>query len=336
MSARGGYPSGVLGRAHGDSDRLFPRVTNASAACTGEVEINGKTLKLWTYQQLDSLNILVLRQRAIQIRDAVGEQNCPPLPSGHTAEMVRWILHMQSEITNEELGPGRHGELGQAPAHFLQETQARPITHERAPSPAREPMPFGPRAVKHSGGGRDHYKDIKLGLNEFKEVQTVGITTQRPGGEGRKYIPHPENMVSPGVSSAAPRGIQTMKEGGEGRRYLTCEDNMTKILGGEAESSPSRRSRRPDAPHMSDTQMTTFGTSAPEQEPHIGEHRRRHLTPGDHMVGHGTSEGQDRIAGRKHMDHFTGARANHTDRHGGYQSSWKRDPSRLQGTSLLV
>jgi hypothetical protein len=45
----------IFGRGESDHERLFPKYTVAQAASTGEVIVNGKTLKIWEFSQLESL-----------------------------------------------------------------------------------------------------------------------------------------------------------------------------------------------------------------------------------------------------------------------------------------
>merc|ERR1719181_628422 len=89
----------IFGRQEGDALRLFPKNARASAAATKEITVNGRVLKQWTYAQLETLSAVTLRQRARDIRDAVGEGKCPPMPSGQAQDLARWIVHVQSDLT---------------------------------------------------------------------------------------------------------------------------------------------------------------------------------------------------------------------------------------------
>jgi len=326
----------LLGRERPDVNMLFPKYTHASAATTGEVVVNGTTLKLWTYAQLEALNVLPLRQRANAIREAIGQDQCPPIPSSQTADLVRWILHMQAELTKEKISEGRSGGYGNGhnvPHSFAQDSKVRPITSR---SEAAEPN--APR-YDHDAA-RDHYSDLLQQRNEFTQARTEGIVTMREGGEGRRHIPQKDRMVSLGVSDVA---AHTQ---GEGRRYIGCQDNFAQ-QSGEArtqgifstrEGGEGRRCSKQTAQHVSGNSMFQQGCSAPEQEPHIGGDRRRHTSVQDHMVNHGTAEIHEeevKPAGRKYMDGFAGSPYNHGSSHDQYKSNWKKDPSKLLGTSLL-
>mmetsp|Transcript_48056 Transcript_48056/g.153370 ORF Transcript_48056/g.153370 Transcript_48056/m.153370 type:complete len:369 (-) Transcript_48056:126-1232(-) len=340
----------IMGRQHGDSEKLFPRYTHASAAVTQEVTIGGRVLKLWTFQQLETLSRAVLRDRALDIRGVLGEAQCPPVPSGQREDFIRWILHMQSELAEAEgRSGGRAGARGQGhrvPAAFEQDTKERPITMEGYMTARSEPLPFGPKQGPRHDATRDHFADLKHQRNDFKEAPKLGIQTMRPGGEGRRHLPTQHNMVSCGVSAAEPRGIQTLKPTGEGRRYLACDDHLMEqkkeleaIEQGGYAPPPPMRAGADAGPHVSDTHMCALGVADPPREAPVAGDRRRHLHAADRMVNHGTSAPDREVEprGRKYADGFAGPGAtSFGDVHGTYETSWKKDPSRLQGRSLIV
>lgn len=325
----------LLGRERPDVDKLFPRYTHATAATTGEVTVNGKTLKLWTFAQLEALNAMTLRQRANAIRDAVGQADCPPLPSQQPADLTRWILHMQSELTQEKPAEGRTGGYGTGhlvPQSFAQDTKERPIGSSAAR--AQQPMPFGPRGGYNTSAARDSYGDLKYNRNQFAEAPTQGIVSMRDGGEGRRHIGQKDNMIHCGVSDVR-------AETNEGRRYIGCKDNLgTDMHAANTQcKTPSSSTRASDRPtqHVSESHMAEQGTSEPLAEPHIGGERRRHAAVPDRMVNQGTADaGEDlRKSGRKPLDCFAGSAFSHSSSQDSYKSNWKKDPSRLLGTNLL-
>lgn len=345
-----GYPKGmdeehVLGRGHQDAERLFPRFTSASAASAGEVTVNGKVLKLWTFQQLEALNTRVLKDRALAIRAAVGEADCPQIPSGHASEIIRWIMNMQAKLTESDLKPSRHGHLGSAPVHFLQEQSG---SH---PAPSREDKaaPFGPRQTG-ARAAHDNYYDLKLQRGEFEEAPVLGIQSMRRGGEGRRHLDPGSSMLHAGVSTASPEGIQSLRDRGEGRRHLHCEDHLWPEPTGPPAGSEvlqGMRSPRTMYGHVGDTNMSALGTADPPSEQALGITRRRHFQAQDHMAGAGainTVNGASKphyegtpsgTGGRRKLDGFKGGSQNHADAHGGYVQTWKKEPSRLHGTSML-
>lgn len=286
----------IFGRQPGDAERLFPRYTHACAASTGEVMINGKVLKLWTFSQLEALKGSVLRERAQVIRDFVGEANCPPLPSTQPADLTRWILHMQEQLTHESPKEGRSGGYGTGhhiPPAFAQDTKDRPIVaHRPVPSVITE----DPRKVLDAK--RDHFRDLKHHLNEFQED---GVN-----GESRRHLYPKQNIVSPGIYEDP----QDQNRGG--RKYLACHDNL-KEQKEELEEmhrpgwKPSNAAIRPmqrTAPAFEDGaaggrqrlvregHLDSFGVVGEQnvEVPIGGERRRRNGHAGeDHFVNVGTA-----------------------------------------------
>jgi hypothetical protein len=344
----------VFGRGADDHERLFPKYTVAQAASTGEVIVNGKNLMIWEFSQLESLNVKALKQRALAIRDAVGQDNCPPIPSSQVTDMVHWILHMQAEITQakrEHLQRNAMTGLGPSPA-FQQEIQERPIQKIRAPSPRRDNMPFGPKmGPQNMDATRDHYADLLQKRNEFKEPEPRGIATQRAGGEGRRHIFPEDNMVNSGLSNAYPKGIETLKAQ-EGRRYLTCKDHLLEqqkeLEAIERGQQPALRRPRqgPESVRYGGQGVATILNcddpknplnKAPVNEAPIGGERKRHINPEDHMLNSGIADAVEGSIGhgRIHVDNFAG----HTQYGGAqrpYRPTWKQDPSKLMGSSLII
>jgi len=342
-----------FGRQPGDSEKLFPRFTHASAAVTGEIVVNGVSVKLWTFEQLESLSRAVLRERAMVIRDALGENRSPAIPSGHSQDVIRWILHMQTQLTNQEPTLGRsrgHGTGHQVPLAFAQDDKDRPIKLGREPATEKgSPVPFGIGCGHEHTATRDNFHDLKYQRNEFKDPPNLGIQTMRPGGEGKRHIPTKHSMVCCGVSEANVQGIQTLKASGEGRRYLACNDHVM-----EQKREMQKESQDFDGPvevcsprtgvdpvrHVSESHMSAQGLAVPPVEAHIGGDRRKHAHPPDRLVNQGTSAPEEdvnqRTTGRKYLDGFAGPRSDFRDSHSSYQSSWKKDPKKLLGTSMLV
>lgn len=332
----------ILGRRPGDAQQLFPKFTSASVTTTGQVEVNGKSLNLWTYQQLETLAAPVLRQRANAIRDAVGEAHCLPMPCGQKGDLIRWIIEMQAELTHESPTMGRGKSTGAAnavPPSFFQEAQAR-----RSTAPAAPPPLFGPRRGQDHDGTRDHYNDLKYQQNEFEQAPNAGIVTNRLGGEGRRHLRGETHMDGFGLSGVDNDTVHHI-------RYLGCDDHLMKqkkdLEGGLQEAVRQRgglatRATQSSIAHPSDSHLTHHGmpTDDAPDSPVCGD-RRRHIPTSDRMMGVGMADPgqQESIIGgtrRRHMDHFNGGRHGEAKQGaGGYQSTWKTDPSRLKGTSML-
>lgn len=345
----------LFGRGENDHERLFPKYTSAQAASTDEVNVNGKTLKIWQFSQLETLKPAILRQRVGAIRDAVGEANCPPVPTMQTGDMIRWILHMQSTLLDKDVKGCRNAMQGSGPSKaFIQESQGRPILPERAPSPTRQALPFGIRKMQPGMETlRDHYDELLERKGEFKEVQHRGIATMRVGGEGRRHIQPKDNMENDGVSKAEPQGIQSMRDQGEGRKYLVCKDHLfdqqkeREAMERGVQMQAPRPRQGPESMRQGGYNMARLltsyapasdpGNTQPVDEQQLGGERKRHMIPEDHMLNSGTADAVEATIGhgRKHIDTFAG-RTQMSGTQDNYRATWKQDPSRLMGTSLIV
>jgi len=332
-------PDWHLGQKEEDHERVFPKYTNAHAASPNEVNVNGKVLNIWDFAQLESLSVPVLKQRVQAIKDVLTESQHPPMPSAQRNCLIQWILHMQADLTNTTIQAGRQGPG--VPESFLKERKDRPITMERPLSPKGESVPFGPRSCHHLGmtATRDHFGDLKMQRNEFAQHRNEGIQSLRVGGEGRKYN-NPGSHFKDGVADVAPQGIQSLKAGGEGRRYLAPEDHLMVDL---RQDNPPVEQKGLIRTKMTEHNMVDLGTANPGQEPNVGGERKRHIQPPDHMMSHGVADTQPEKNeieaganhGRRYVDRFTGASGNHTGGNASHQSTWKQNPSRLMGTSLI-
>lgn len=295
------------------------------------------------------------------IKDALGEDDCPPLPSAQSRDMIQWILHVQSKLTNTVVKGSRNAMQGSGPPpSFIQETKEYPLDNRRAPSPSSRRVPFGIRRMsqlddmdlKTMDATRDHYGDLLERKNEFREAQPRGIATMRLGGEGRRHLYPEDHMENDGVSNSAPAGIETGRVGGEGRKHLTCKDNLfvqqRELEAWQQGVTPQRlRPKQPLESFRSGGQDMARILSAdtpdsplnqdPIKEPWIGGDRKRHLIPEDHMLNNGTADAVEGSVGhgRKHIDTFAG-RTQMSGYQDSYRATWKQDPSRLMGTSLII
>merc|ERR550514_734744 len=60
-----------------------------------EITVNGKTLPLWTRKQLESMSPQIMRQRGLDIKDAMMLQGTVPR---HKETLCEWILAMQTAV----------------------------------------------------------------------------------------------------------------------------------------------------------------------------------------------------------------------------------------------
>lgn len=343
----------VLGRREGDSEHLFPRHTHAEVCVTSTLEVNGKTLNVWTYAQLETLSQAVLRQRAKVIRDAVGDSTCPPLPSGQPGDLIRWILHMQSQLMQEDKSQGKIEMGGRAsqlssghlvPKAVALEQQQRPIGAGPLENSKERNLPFGPRTVKSHDAGRDHFGEMLDGKGEAEEMLAGrGIVSQRIGGEGRKHLNPADNMLFCGVSGADQQGIQSLRSGGEGRRLITCKDNLMEqkreLQGVGQGKSPANLSGNRSGQgrhHVSESAMLQQGVSAALEDQLLGD-RRRHSEVPDRLINAGTSDpGNADPKGRRRLDSFHSPKFTCQSQQQDYQSCWRKNPSKLKGQSMLI
>lgn len=303
--------------------------------------MNGKVLQLWNFSQLETLNHSALRKRALAIRDAVGEANCPPLPSGRTDDLTRWILRMQESLTNQKAEKGRSGGYGTGhyvPKSFAQETKEMEQMEEIRLQRATEvdPSQLSPK----SSPRKDNYKDLKLQQNEFKEDPKMGIQTGRIGGEGKKHIFPKQNMVHNGVSTS--EGMRNT----EGRRYIPTIDSLMEQKKENEAHERVLMERGCDGPapvnrpsnHVSEDHMAYFGCTNADEPPVGGDRRRHSHIPKDHFVGLCTWESTEAVHRKKHLDNFANKTRleNHAGRHDNYAPSWRKNPQKLLGSSMLV
>mmetsp|Transcript_5596 Transcript_5596/g.13134 ORF Transcript_5596/g.13134 Transcript_5596/m.13134 type:complete len:366 (-) Transcript_5596:415-1512(-) len=326
----------ILGRGPEDASVLFPVFSAATVTTTGEVVINGKTLNLWTFQQLETLSIAALRQRANKLKEALGEGNCKPIPSAQKLDTIRWILDTQSELTNKPATTGRGGMTGRPsaiPSSFVQETAARTAPDEN--------MPFGPRRGQAHTATRDHYGDLIFGRNEFGQEANSGIVSNREGGEGRRHLQPQGNMTSFGVSNVDADHESPRK------RWVGCDDHLMQQkndlqagLNRAVNDHRGRAVRTADngMAHPTDSALKHWGIPVDNEEAPIGGERRRHAEVPDRMVNAGVAdpgETETQILGRKHLDGFRGSASSDTASTATYQSAWRKDPFRLKGSSML-
>eukprot|EP00747_Dinoflagellata_sp_TGD_P024045 gnl/TRDRNA2_/TRDRNA2_130274_c0_seq1.p1 gnl/TRDRNA2_/TRDRNA2_130274_c0~~gnl/TRDRNA2_/TRDRNA2_130274_c0_seq1.p1 ORF type:complete len:367 (-),score=64.34 gnl/TRDRNA2_/TRDRNA2_130274_c0_seq1:58-1095(-) len=336
----------LLGQTEGDANMVFPKFTSATAVSPSDVTVNGKVVKIWNFAQLENLSVLILRQRAATIRDAVGEQGCPPMPSMQRNDVIRWILHMQAELTQEKNATGRV-ECG-VPSSFQQETDENPILPSRPPPKAAGNLaPFGLRKVNADViANKDSLKGV-FDEEAVREANARDIQESRHDPTGRKQTRQEllsrHQMLNFGVSDAGMQGIQSLKPNGEGRRSIQCKNNMAEVFSDASQSGyPSYgiQTGRPGGEGrvhiIKGDQMACMGMGAAEKEPHIGGDRRKHITPEGHMINAGTSQDIPVGPSRRYVDHFKGPGHGHRGEESSYSATWKQDPARLKGTSMIV
>mmetsp|Transcript_61941 Transcript_61941/g.114975 ORF Transcript_61941/g.114975 Transcript_61941/m.114975 type:complete len:348 (+) Transcript_61941:57-1100(+) len=334
----------ILGRGENDHAMLFPKYSLAAASSTGEAVVNGKVINIWEYGQLENLSVPVLQQRALVLRDALGQEKCPQMPSKQRADLIRWILHVQSDITKSSLQSGRAGPG--VPKSMIAENKERPISPGR-PAPQRSSAaPFGPRQVEADfKAARDNYGAMLQQPGEY-------VSDERRVGNNRK-VAVAEKLRSNGMKSVVADGADPYaQQAGEGRRYLGCKDSYGEQLkeserGGPALATYRRgiESIRGDAGGM----RAVFASDAAPQNgvsPVIGEEGPDNRWLGDRKK-RVEVQGEIRqaveaapppeVAGTpSRKPTFGGPDASFKGEDPQYKRTWRQDPSRLMGSSLLV
>ena len=75
-----------------------------------EIVIGNKTLPLFSRKQLDSMSPTIMRQRALDIKDAAGLDCSVPR---HAETLAEWILQMQNDILEHTGRGGGMSQVGQ-------------------------------------------------------------------------------------------------------------------------------------------------------------------------------------------------------------------------------
>mmetsp|Transcript_33923 Transcript_33923/g.56071 ORF Transcript_33923/g.56071 Transcript_33923/m.56071 type:complete len:153 (-) Transcript_33923:282-740(-) len=95
-------------------------------AMPAEVNFEDKVLPLWTFEQLNALGRSQLKNRGMNLRDAVGESRLPPFVQGATQQAtIIWIIQAQvmlMQASGTQCTPsdfGLPGDFGQAEGGYF-------------------------------------------------------------------------------------------------------------------------------------------------------------------------------------------------------------------------
>lgn len=274
------------------------------------------------------------------------------MPSKHVPDIVRWILHMQCQLTGDPVEVRRNN--AGVPKWFERENVSRPISPRTPEKVSRrhffDSAPFGRKmADDDMDAVRDHYGDMMHRRKEFAGEPVFGIESQRIGGEGRRHLQPVDHMVGQGLSKSSPRGVETLREAGEGRRYIRPRDNVQEhieeneaVFSGFSTPPPLPRARK----YMSENDTfaghgsrTALGTGRKEHVPgEVSEFdRKRHIPCEDHMLTNGMADASPwKTPGRRNLDAFSLTKSMDGGAQPRYVSSWKQDPRGLRGRSLFA
>mmetsp|Transcript_27215 Transcript_27215/g.63383 ORF Transcript_27215/g.63383 Transcript_27215/m.63383 type:complete len:352 (+) Transcript_27215:64-1119(+) len=349
------YPPGAeedspLGRGEYDHATIFPKYSTAAPSSTSETVVNGKTLNIWEYGQLENLSVPVLRQRALVLRDTVGEASCPVMPSTQRMDLIRWILHVQNEITSGSLRAGRSG--AGVPRSFLAENQERPLSPDRAASQRAKPAPFGPRSARTDfQAARDNYGQMLQQQHDMGDA-VAGVASNDAKVNGRRAIATAETLKSNGMKACVSDGVDDATGRPlEGRRYLGCKDSIGEHRKEAERGGPpapnirrGAESTRGDADGMRSVFSPTngsgvaaaIGSSAPDDH-WLGDRKKRVDMAGRGGAAAPSAQDVQPAAGAApRRAPFAGPDGNFKGVDPQYKPNWRQDPSRLMGSSLLV
>lgn len=357
-------PHGGLGVPRGAMEEVFPRISCAEPAAQEEILVKGRPLQLWNYKQLEFLNTAGLRQRVLELRDRLGAERCPPLPSMQRDDTIRWILHVQGNLTGKDMRFG-YG----APRSVVREDARRPFKEVPPHEPqhgSQIPFGLGPGLPKVNKDHLEVYFDGPLVDRDDIAWRGEGIETLHPGGEGRRHIQPTDHMLNEGVADNlngyAEEGIETLRHGGEGRRHIQPKDHFvnegTVYRGPGYAGQEGIETVRPGGEGRKHIQppahMLAEGFAALDPghhlvtdriaDVHVTGDRKRHIGVPDHMINVGTANRQPekneaeagQMHGRRHVNYFTGPQLGGAgEREVYHPGHWKRDPSRLGGNSMI-
>jgi len=93
---------------HSSSCHSLPGLAHATpstmAAAATSFEFEGKEFPIFTQKQLDGINREALKQRAMNLRDHVGQDRLPPMPR-HPEGLVSWLLSVQDALSGGGAAP---------------------------------------------------------------------------------------------------------------------------------------------------------------------------------------------------------------------------------------
>jgi len=108
-------------------------------ALPASVPFNGRDVTLWTCGQLENASKLNLKQRALNLRDLIGEDQLPPLnTSGPAPTIILWLLEVQVALCKTKGLNVEVADFGWKPSEEF------PVFDSAAhAAPQRAPPPFG-------------------------------------------------------------------------------------------------------------------------------------------------------------------------------------------------
>ena len=108
------------------------------------IDFNGREVPLYTFKQLEQQPRLKLKNRAMDLRDLIGEDRVPPLRAAGSIESVTmWILEVESAVCKAAGMAIEASDLG-LPANYGMEEEQNLINHAKA-APRQVMAELGPQ-----------------------------------------------------------------------------------------------------------------------------------------------------------------------------------------------
>jgi hypothetical protein len=122
------------------------------------VQWQGKEIALFTFKQLEPMGNKALRDRALNMRDAIGQEQLPPMPRQHEA-IIQWVMDAQSALVRETLGTNLTPLDWGMPAALMGGGAC--VIGEKEPSGDRRPSRSG-SAVSQQNVGRPLSEQVRM------------------------------------------------------------------------------------------------------------------------------------------------------------------------------
>jgi len=292
-----------------------------------------------TRRQLEVLGASALQRAARRLRDVLGEDRCPPGPQGRSEDiLVSWILEAQDALAR---GPGRPEAPQAGPGATPQETATAPPPQAFA---GRQPPALLGR--EDASGARG-----PLGLRCFEEksqthMRHVGVSDVQGADFNfesrgkRRFGACASRMVAAGTSAGDDEGVAHASRPADRRPHAAegthfADGGAMCGLGG---GPPAAALATPPVKSLGD--LGGGGGEKPRRGPRLGLPDPAKVSNVDPLAWRGTQPGEEPSCGpgrgcRGGGLLLAGSQCSLEDTDEKYRSTWKRDPYRLRGSSLV-
>ena len=110
------------------------------------VDVEGHTIPLLNFEQIEQLSARVLYTKARSIRDKLGADRLPPLVPGTISVLMKWLIHVQCHIATQATGMQVTAADFGAPIEYQEEME----------EPVRPPQRWGDMhgMINHNSGAK--------------------------------------------------------------------------------------------------------------------------------------------------------------------------------------